>query len=374
MCPTTDSAERAAVTVASSEVAAFMEARRTPRVRATRKVEAVVQRLIAGEPPLDRARSLWVCGSYVRGALDVGDIDLLLDLDEPRDRGQQALESFYRRAHPYAEVVKALGCGGGSIVNLDVMPVFLPAPVPISPERPRTGIPEGHEVPSQPLLKHAVTGDPFDPQPKLLWVRGDTVEEVRARLAEIPENPDARRFERTTTVPLIDILLPLLGVETGFLLAAQMRAGNLGVDAVVLAQTTAPSEAEESLRRRYSPGSDRYLAAASALAYLKQGGVKLNRVQLVEGPVTSPSREPRVEVAFNVFLIYLLSSRWHDDGWRHLHVWPTRRGGQWLALDATVKRAEPARDLSRRLSSRDGTDSRHEAIRAALGMPPLAQS
>jgi hypothetical protein len=77
-------------------------------------------------------------------------------------------------------------------------------------------------------------------------------------------------------------------------------------------------------------------------------------------------------VAFNAFLIYLLSSRRHDDGWRHLHVWPTRRGGQWLALDATVKRAEAARDLSRQLSSRDGAASRHEAIRAALGMPPLA--
>ena len=128
--------------------------------------------------------------------------------------------------------MKALGCSGGSIVTVAVTPVFQPAPSLISPERAKSGVPPGHEVPRQPLLQHTVTGDPFDPQPKLLWVRGDSINEVRSRLVAIAEDPDARRFERTTTVPLIDTLLPLLGVQAGFRLAAQMRAGNFGVNAL----------------------------------------------------------------------------------------------------------------------------------------------
>jgi hypothetical protein len=359
--------------VAQEAVAEFMAAKRTPRARAARKIESVAQRLIAAEQPLDRARSLWVCGSYARGASDVGDIDLVLDVDEPRDHRQQALDAYYRRAHPYAELVKALGCGGGSIVTLDVQPVFQPAPAPISPERAHAGAPDGYAIPRQPLLKHTVTGDPFDPQPKLLWVRGDGIDDVRSRLAAIVEDPGARRFERTTTVPLIDTLLPLLGVEAGFRLAAQMRAGNFDVDALVLSECPAPPETDESLRWRYRPASERYLAAAAALAYLKSDGVELDRVQLSDGPVTDPAREPLVRVSFNAFLLYLLSSRFYDDGWRHLHVWPNRRGGVWLALNVTVKQAEAARELAMTLDGKYWEPGNpHDAIRAALGMPPLA--
>jgi hypothetical protein len=357
---------------ASPEVTAFMGARRTPRARATRKIESVSRRLIAAQPPLDRARSLWVCGSYARGAPNVGDVDLLLDIDEPREPGQQAIEAFYRRAHPYAEVVKALGCGGGSIVTLEVTPVFQPALLPISPERAQGGVPAGHEIPRQPFLRHLITGDPFDPQPTLLWVRGDHIDDVRTRLGAISGDPNARRFERTTTVPLIDTLLPLLGVPTGFQLAAQIRAGNIDVDALLLTETPPPPEAEAALLWRYQPGSERSLAAAAALSYLQRDGVELDRVQLGDGPVTDPAREPQVELSFNAFLLYLLDSRVCDDGWRHLHVWPSRRGGRWLALDATVKHGRAARKLAMRLNGdREDRNSRYEAIREALGMPPL---
>jgi hypothetical protein len=101
----------AGVLVASDEVATFVSARRTPRARATRKLETVVERLIAAQPPAERARDLWVHGSYARGAPDVGDLDLFLRVNEERDLMQQAFDAYYRGAHPYAEIVKALGCG-----------------------------------------------------------------------------------------------------------------------------------------------------------------------------------------------------------------------------------------------------------------------
>jgi hypothetical protein len=366
---------RAAAVVASEDVAAFMEARRTPRPRATSKVEAVVTRLITGHPPVDRARDLWVHGSYARGAPDVGDLDLLLAVDEQRDPGQQALDSYYRGAHPYAEIVKALGCGGSSIVNLDVQPVFAPAPVPISAERAQAGVPPGHEMPVQPRLRHVVTGDLFDPGPRLVWVRGDSIDDVRGRLAAIPEDPSARRFERTTAVPLIDTLLPLLGVNTGFLLAAQIRARNIDLDAIVLSDGEAPRETERSLASRYRPGSVRYKAAASALAYLQADGVALNRVVLAGQTVARPARKPVAEVSFNAFLIYQAASSNPGTGWRHLHVWPTPRSGRWLALDLRVTNSTATQELYWHLNPMyEPPASRYDRIRHALGMPPLDDS
>jgi hypothetical protein len=50
--------QRAGAVVASDEVTTFVAARRTLRVRATRKLEAVVDRLIAPQSPADRARDL----------------------------------------------------------------------------------------------------------------------------------------------------------------------------------------------------------------------------------------------------------------------------------------------------------------------------
>jgi hypothetical protein len=203
-------------------------------------------------------------------------------------------------------------------------------------------------------------------------VRGDSIHEVQSRLVAIAEDPDARRFERTTTVSLIDTLLPLLGVQAGFRLAAQMRAGNLGVNALVLAEVPRPPETEASLQLRYQLGSVRYLAAAAALDHLKRDGVPLGTVQLAGGRVADPACEPQVEVSFNAFLLYLLASRPSHDGWRHLHVWPTRRGGRWLAVDVTVKNGEAVWTLARRLDGdHDEPNSQYQAVRVALGMPPL---
>jgi hypothetical protein len=366
----TSAAERAAATVASEEVLAFMARKRTARKRATRKLEGVAERLIAAQPPLDRARDLWVHGSYARGAPDVGDIDLLLRVDEHKRSSQQALDAFYRRAHPYAEIVKALGCGGGSIVNLDVEPVFTPAPSPISPERAPTPLPADVEIPNQPLLAHVVTGDPFDPQPQLLWVRGDSLADVRARLARLPEDAHARRFERTTTAPLMDTLLPLLGVQIGFLLAAHIRAGNIDAAALVLPERPPPRAATASLARRYRPDSQRYRAAAAALSHLKMAGVDLDHVLLVDAPMTRSGVTPQVSVDFNAGFLYHFAASAYDDGWRHFQVWPAPRENQWLALELRVNDGEAVHRLYW-LINHGEAGSRHERIRRELDMPAL---
>jgi predicted nucleotidyltransferase len=79
---------------APDDVLQFMARRRTPRRRAT-KLADVLKRLAAGEPPLDRVRAAWVFGSWARGAATVGDIDLIVQVDEERDPRRQALDAYY---------------------------------------------------------------------------------------------------------------------------------------------------------------------------------------------------------------------------------------------------------------------------------------
>jgi hypothetical protein len=194
----------------------------------------VLKRLADGEPPLDRVRAAWVFGSWARGAATVGDIDLIVQVDEERDPRSQALDAYYRRAHPYAEIVAAMGCGGSSVVTVDVEPVFAPRPQPVSPWRLERlkhadAAVIGMAVPELAPMAHVVTGDVFDPQPDLVWVRCDRIEDIGAQLDRFPEVADARREERTTTVAVVDDLLERLGVQAGFVLAAQIRASNMAV-------------------------------------------------------------------------------------------------------------------------------------------------
>jgi hypothetical protein len=142
------------------------------------------------------------------------------------------------------------------------------------------------------------------------------------------------------------------------------------VDATVVSEATPPQEAEGSLAFRYRPGSDRYRAAAAALAYLKANGVTLNRVVLADQPVTSAARKPRVEVSFNAFLIYQVASSDPGNGWRHLHIWPAPRDGRGLALELRVKKSRALQDLYWQTHPIEAQQNRYGPIRQALGMPP----
>jgi predicted nucleotidyltransferase len=56
------------------------------RSEATRRVEALLGRLVDGEArALPRVREVWVFGSFARGALEVGDIDVAVEFDQTKD-------------------------------------------------------------------------------------------------------------------------------------------------------------------------------------------------------------------------------------------------------------------------------------------------
>ena len=349
----------------SPDVAEFLEKRRIPRDRATRKLRDVLTRLAEGDPPLDEVRTAWVHGSYARGAPDVGDVDLELQIDETRSPQQQQLDALYRRAHPYTEVLSALGCGAGSFVSVNVNPVFLDDESKIGRpvRRPR----------ESPELVHVVTHQPFDPPPKLLWVRGESGEKSIRRLEKMPVDPKARRFERTTTVPLLDDLSHLVTTDTAFLLAAQLRAGNLAIEPLLLPPGPAPAPAREALEDRYQPRSPRAAPAAAALAYFVDRGLKVSEILLGKEPVVRHPRGPRAGIEFNLFTLYLLAAGNFERGWQHVHIW-LRSSGPWLALHLTVtSNKRDARSVYGRLS--DGLpEDRAKRFRDFLGLGKSSQA
>ena len=368
---------------APDDVLDFLARTRTPRRRATRKLTDVLGRLAVGDPPLDRVRAAWVFGSWARGAATVGDIDLIVEVDEARDPGRQALDAYYRRAHPYAEIVAAMGCGGSSMVAITVQPVFEPDPQPVSPWR-LVRLKDAAEpvtemaVPELAPTRHVVTGDLFDPQPDLVWVRGDSVEDIAAQLRRFPEVTCARREERTTTVAVVDDLLERLGVATAFLLAVQIRAGNMAVRAHLVHEHPPPDWVADGLTRRYTSGSTRARALGSVLALLEADGVDIGMVMLPGGGSVAGLADRRsahgmpdaagVTIDFNAFAIYQCAAGDLGTGDRHLHIWPTGKAGPWLALAITSLDGDAARALYHEITFRENGYAR---MRKALGLPPL---
>jgi hypothetical protein len=324
--------------VTPPEVVELLRRRRTPRRRATKKILDVLGRLVVGEGPLDRIRTAWVMGSYARGAPDVGDVDLVLEIDEPRSAAQQGLDSYYRRAHPYAEVVGALGCGAGSFVNVEVLPVF-------SEERDLSG--PVAESDALPLMGHVITDEPFDPQPILLWLRGEGLDAARARLEDLPLVPEARRFERTTTVAVLDDLEHELGARVAFQLAMQVREGVVSVEPILLQPAPVPDEFQDTLERRYSRTSIRKAAASAALSHLRGKGVEPEQILLIDEPAVDwlgrldDCLKPEVKIDFNLFRVYLFAGGRASPGTQRLHIWPRSKAGPWLALRiVALKEAE----------------------------------
>jgi len=227
-------------------------------------------------------------------------------------------------------------------------------------------------------MGRVVTGDRFGPQPKLVWVRGDSTEDVAAQLDRFPEVADARRHERTTTVAVTDDLLDRLGAPTAFLVAVQIRAGNLAVRPFLLDEHPPPRWIAEGLTRRYHNGSTRGRALGSALALFEDQGVDTATVTLPGGRPVAYLVDPRsargesddtaLDIDFNRFMIHKCAAGDLATGDRHLHIWPTAEAGPWLALEILSLDGEAAGALYREISF---GDDRYARVRKALGLPPL---
>src|ERR687897_2673743 len=56
------------------------------RSEATRRISGLLGRVVSGEGRyVSRVREVWIFGSYARGALEVGDIDVAVEFDQTKD-------------------------------------------------------------------------------------------------------------------------------------------------------------------------------------------------------------------------------------------------------------------------------------------------
>jgi predicted nucleotidyltransferase len=69
------------------------------RSEATKRIEGLLASVVNGEGSyLPRVREVWIFGSYARGALEVGDVDLAVEFDQttvsrPSVAGRCSVES-----------------------------------------------------------------------------------------------------------------------------------------------------------------------------------------------------------------------------------------------------------------------------------------
>jgi hypothetical protein len=180
---------------------ARLEVDRKSRAIATRKLRDVLARAV-DTPSI---RTIWVHGSYARGALTVGDIDLMIEVDDARDERQAAwdgYQAFIRGGNPDSEILKALGAGGASMIEASVSRNHAQGrgePLAVEEwERLSEAARRSFVAAEPPQLQLRSTGEVVVTTMRLLYCRGDDLSRANERLRSIHEDPTASRFPRST--------------------------------------------------------------------------------------------------------------------------------------------------------------------------------
>lgn len=227
------------------------------RARASVIAGGMLERLVAGgdEWPLCLIDEVNVFGSFARGALQPGDIDLFIT---------------FRRDQRWADAfADALSCGH------DPYRVF---------RRALMGRKRGVQF-------HFSSHDADVPDLTPLWHRGEDLQSGLARLHAIEPDPEAGRAPRDAMLPEFDGMdrwLPRFDREH---LIAAVHAGALTMERLTL--TDARVDHPRALRHledRWQPTSPLYRAGSAVFAYLSERGIDPAEVHLhgrdVRGGVT----------------------------------------------------------------------------------------
>jgi predicted nucleotidyltransferase len=139
------------------------------RTEVAKRIEGLLERVSsADERYLKRVREVWVFGSFARGALQVGDVDLAVEFDQTKDEAGRWFATLI----------------AGGFDHLGAL------------RRELRGNQRALEI--HPNELDNLRKEDFEPQ--LLWRRGDSLEEARARLADLAPDATAQRAARDTAV------------------------------------------------------------------------------------------------------------------------------------------------------------------------------
>jgi hypothetical protein len=120
---------------------------------------------------LPRVREVWVFGSYARGALEVGDVDLAVEFDQSKEEAGRWFATLM----------------AGGFDHLGAL------------RRELRGNQRALEIHFNELDDLRKEG--FEPQ--LLWRRGDSLEDAHARLSSFAPDSSAQRAARDAVHPLL---------------------------------------------------------------------------------------------------------------------------------------------------------------------------
>jgi predicted nucleotidyltransferase len=227
---------------------------RMPREKATAALSALLGAICAGGAHADCVTAVYVFGSYARGALTVGDVDVDIEYDARLD---PAVER---------ELIDAV------VVGRDWNTPFRKA---LKPPR---------------ALQVLFSRIEMIEEPVLVYERGETLDQALSRIEAIVPDPEAGRAQRDPVHPAIEPVAADLARPTRILLTELLTAGLLTVELIDLADADEDELADRrfvtQIRLRWrSAASPLARAACAAGAYLEASGVDLGTIALMPNSV-----------------------------------------------------------------------------------------
>ncbi|HET7130521.1 MAG TPA: nucleotidyltransferase domain-containing protein [Gaiellaceae bacterium] len=208
-----------------------------------RRIEGLLARVATGEGRyLPRVREVWVFGSYARGALEVGDVDLAVEFDQTADERGLWFATRLAGGFDHEGALRRELRGNQRVLEL-------------------------HLNELDELRKEG-----FEPQ--LLWMRGDSFETARDRLGALAPDASAGRASRDTVHPLLVEVEKLVPRPARQEFSVFMWAGWLDAKLVDLPDQEATNPiTRRRFRQHWSSTNPRFRAAHAVASYLEHDGI-----------------------------------------------------------------------------------------------------
>ncbi len=213
------------------------------RSEATRRINGLIDRVVKGDGRcLGRVREVWIFGSYARGALEVGDVDLAVEFDQTKDEVGQWFATLMAGGFDHLGALRRELRGNQRALEI-------------------------HFNELEDLRKEGF-------EPRLLWRRGDSLEEARARLSALTPDASAQRAPRDTVHPLLADVENRIPRPARQEFSLFMWAGWLDTKLVELPPRQAASVVtRRRFAQQWSESNPRFRAAHAVASYLEREGI-----------------------------------------------------------------------------------------------------
>lgn len=284
------------------------------RERATELLREMLGKLDGGGRPLDLVDEVHVFGSYARGALAPGDLDLAVVHRTDTEFTEDVVGAILYGRDPVAGMKRALkGTRRGFQFQFNQ----------------NDRLPEGSEL-------------------RLLWKRGDTRASAEKRLQAMKADPAASRAPRDAMIEQFEGLDRWIPLPVRVRLVELLAVGGIEIRRIELAaaEPTSPTHVA-ALERRWKPDNPLRRAAAAAVRYAEDTGMASPSVW-VQGQPLDPRRDE-----------YGQGTLWINLGWYHFDqlVHRLRQGAHCLEV-VRPTRTQPLHAL-------------HITVRNAASLPRL---